>query len=342
MQKNKLTVLLLLLLIAALLSCSQPQVISIQDYSKVRPLQAVLANWPNPSYTIVHYTDTHSHYDEVTANLKWLIDNKEIINPKVLLNTGDIVNNPAVEPSWPKMAEIMSMLDGEIPWLVTPGNHDYDNNYAGDRSLTLYDKYFPVSSFDEQEGLQWGDTFDGTMRDWYCFFDDWIVIGLDFGPEREEVDWANRLLTTHSNKLAILGTHVYMFHDDTRVGPEDRTNPKDYPIDYGIPNAYDGEDLWRELVSKHSNIVMVLSGHITGAEADKGCFYGYGTGRRTDYVGEQPVNCALANYQMCRSKYMRMYRIEPDKNIITAITVNAMDNKWLVDDDNYFVWEFRK
>jgi len=46
-----------------------------------------------------------------------------------------------------------------------------------------------------------------------------IVICLEFGPRDTVLEWANKIVSEHKDRKAIVVTHNYMYSDDTRVGP---------------------------------------------------------------------------------------------------------------------------
>lgn len=74
----------------------------------------------------------------------------------------------------------------------------------------------------------------------------------------------------HREHEAILVTHAFVYHDDTRLDwARFGTAQSGTPYGYGIAQAsgndiHDGEGLWRKLVSRHDRFVLVMSGHIGG------------------------------------------------------------------------------
>jgi hypothetical protein len=87
------------------------------------------------------------------------------------------------------------------------------------------------------------------------------------------VNWANTIAARpeYAQHTAVLLTHAYMYHDETRydwnrnldADPDNDQggNPHEYPTGY---DTNDGEELWNELVRKHENFELVFNGHVGG------------------------------------------------------------------------------
>lgn len=66
---------------------------------------------------------------------QWLVDNKDNLNIDFVMHVGDIVDLNT-SPEWEIADEAMSILDGEIPYSLLPGNHDMgDNGSANVRDI---------------------------------------------------------------------------------------------------------------------------------------------------------------------------------------------------------------
>ena len=167
----------------------------------------------------------------------------------------------------------MSLLDGKIPYFMVPGNHDYsDGGGCKDRN-TKMSKYFPIAKLRKQKGF--GDVYDketDRVENSFHFFEaggrKFLVLGLEFGPRRDVVRWANEVVTANKDREVILITHAYMYFDDTRYdwkkyGDKQKWNPHAYPVAKATKDdVTDGEELWTQLVSNHDNFIMTLNGHV--------------------------------------------------------------------------------
>ena len=99
---------------------------------------------------------------------------------------------------------------------------------------------------------------------------DFLVLGLEFGPRKDVVRWANEVVAIHPKHEAILITHAFIYFDDTRYnwkkfGAKQNWNPHAYGVAKTTgDDVTDGEELWDNLISKHENFILTLNGHVLG------------------------------------------------------------------------------
>ncbi|MCC2684845.1 MAG: metallophosphatase [Paenibacillaceae bacterium] len=218
-------------------------------------------------FSIIIVPDTQimakSHPAHFTRMTRWIATHADELNLKMVLHLGDVVNNGAAEENQYRLAQdALNEIDqAGIPLMLVPGNHDYDNMVGSDRSLTLYNRYFGLHRY---KGKPWfGGVYEpGQAENSYATLEvegtKYLFLGLEFGPRDEVLEWADSILRKHSDHLAIVFTHCYMYTDGGRNTLESKHNPKIYK---GAHGANDGEDLWNKLISKHANIIGVYSGH---------------------------------------------------------------------------------
>lgn len=255
------------------------------------------------AFTIVVLPDTQ-HYSQnypatYVAQTEWIVEQRERRRIACVLHLGDITNNNA-RGEWDNAVAAMRRLDGEVPYFMTVGNHDYsDGGKCTDRT-TLFNDYFPLAQF--REGPTFGGVYDAEperMENSYHLFSaggrEFLVISLEFGPRNDVVRWANEIAAAHPDREAILITHAYMYFDDTRydwqkLGTKQTWNPHAYGVAKATSDdVNDGEQLWQNLVSRHPNFILTLNGHVLRD----------GLGRLTT-PGEsgRDVTQVLVNYQM--------------------------------------------
>lgn len=227
-------------------------------------------NWIEPDfakgdYTIAVLPDTQNmvefHPDSFKKYTTWLKDHADDKNIKLAIQVGDLVNNPRSITQWKTVSEGMSYMDGIIPYVFLPGNHDEIlNREEMTRDLTNYNTYFPYSKYSKASTFG-GAYVEGKMDNTYHYFDmngvEYMVIALEFAPNDDVLAWANKIVAENPNKKVIVATHSYMYHNGEQIS----TKHIHYPSSY-IADANNGDDMWNEFVSKHENIVLVLSGHI--------------------------------------------------------------------------------
>lgn len=221
-------------------------------------------NWLEPDfaegdYTIAVLPDTQymaeSHPQAMKDMFNWLKDNADDKNIELAISVGDIVNTASNTAQWAVAQEAYSYLDGIMPYVVTPGNHDgrrpnYDN----------FNAYFPYSKYSKLPEFG-GAMVEGKMENTYYFYEiggvEYMVLAMDFGPTDAILAWADEVIAANPDKRVIITTHSYMYHNGEQISKRHIDNPNNY-----LSDANNGDDMWNELVKKHDNIVLVLSGHI--------------------------------------------------------------------------------
>ncbi len=282
------------------------------------------------AYTFVVLPDTEyyaSSWPEVfDAQTRWILEHRDEQRIAFVLHTGDIVDRDVAE-QWDVASRAMHRLDGEVPYVVTAGNHDY--GHIADR-MGMGNTYFPPSAL---EGEPWfGGTFEPDhIENSFSVFDveggRWLVIALEFGPRDEVLAWAGDVLRAHADTPAIVITHAYLYRDGTRydpVGsPDQAYNPHDYVMMQQPGSSInDGAEMWTKLIEPNPNVRFVFSGHDVSGEGIPP-----GTAARLDSTRSDGtvVHQILANYQTCTSApcaevhggdgFLRLVRVRADGRV---------------------------
>ncbi len=228
------------------------------------------------SFTIAVLPDTQNYCERAPDGFyqqtQWLVDQKVERNIHAALHLGDITNRNTTS-QWEIAQKAMRQLDGHVPYFFVPGNHDYgEGGRAGDRT-SLLDKYFPIAHY--RDLSTFGGTYDAEPESMMNSFHlltvgdrQFLVLGLEFGPRKDVVRWANEVVEQHKDREVILITHAYLYHDNDRYdwkkhAGQQRWNPHSYPLAKGSDqDVSDGEELWQELVSRHENFILTINGHV--------------------------------------------------------------------------------
>ncbi|CAN5185835.1 metallophosphoesterase [soil metagenome] len=256
------------------------------------------------SFTIAVLPDTQ-HYsqkfpDSYVAQTKWIVDHQKARNIACVLHLGDITNTSS-RPEWVNAVTAMKHLDdAAIPYAFVPGNHDYSKGGGCTDRTTLLSEYFPAKNYRSRP--HFGGTYDKEperMENSYHLFSaggrDFLVLALEFGPRNDVIRWANEIAAKYPKREAILITHVFIYHDDTRYnlkmyGTKQSWNPHTYGVAKAtMDDINDGEELWTKLVSKHENFILTLNGHVLGDGLGKVI---------TATPAKRKVPQILVNYQM--------------------------------------------
>lgn len=283
-----------------------------------------------------NYSMTYPHV--FRAQTQWLADNWRRQNIKFVIHEGDIVNNNNTA-QWEAARDAMRILDGVVPYSVTPGNHDMGTNGSADtRDSTLFNTYFPVSDFSGTStfgGVYPAEPtkYDNNYHTFSAEGTDWLVLSLEFGPRDPVLDWANQVVSSHPNHRVIVVTHTYMFSDETRHNrPGHSWNPHNYGLASGPGGVNDGEEMWQKFVRLHPNITIVLNGHVLND----------GQGRRVT-IGDHgnKVYQMLANYQMLvngGNGYLRLLEIDPANGTLRGISYSPYLNEYKTDWQHDFLY----
>ncbi len=255
------------------------------------------------SFTIAVLPDTQNYSEKFPKNFlaqtRWIAENHKDRNIACVLHLGDVTNRNSA-PEWKNAVDAMEQLDGQVPYFMVPGNHDYsDGGSCKDRTCGLT-AAFPVDKFKEQSTF--GGVYDREperIENSFHLFSaggrDFLSLCLEFGPRKDVVRWANEVVGKHPQRAVILSTHAYIYFDDSRYNWATQNSKQSWnPHSYGVAKSTaddvsDGEELWNELVSKHENFILTLNGHVLGD----------GLGRMTSQTpAQRDVHQMLVNFQM--------------------------------------------
>lgn len=190
----------------------------------------------------------------MTEQFEYIRNNARAKKTAMVIQAGDWVNREEYEDEWQwKDAEPSAKLleESKIPFAISWGNHDYNENYTGRKMIP---KYFPMERFAASlEGSPW--SFGGSHDiDSYYYTGEiasakilWLQLGY-WSAERDDhpgLAWAKRVIEAHPDHTVILSTHHHLW-------ARDAVNP------YSNPRVND------LLIDPYPNVKLVLSGHQSG------------------------------------------------------------------------------
>ncbi|MGK0187362.1 MAG: hypothetical protein ACI9R3_003149 [Verrucomicrobiales bacterium] len=283
------------------------------------PVLATQAQAEAEAFSIVILPDTQKytiggrHGDVFAGQTKWIVDNADTLNLKFVIHEGDVVETPDDETQWKLADEVFKTLDGKVPYTISVGNHDMD---VEKRDKSQFNRYFPASRFDRQPG--YGGHMESLPANRYHMLDAggmrFLILSLEYQPPTAVLEWANQVVADYPDTRVIVNTHSFL-------NVNDRNDT--------------GKNIWDSFVRKHTNIFLVVSGHLSvGRRADKG-----------DHGNL--VHQVLANYQGHRrggNGWLRVLRFLPDEDRIEVSTFSTVlqrfmgvgDPKWSRLEDNAF------
>jgi hypothetical protein len=281
-----------------------------------------------------------SSFPEILAyQTRWIVDQREHRNIAVALHLGDIVDSAGDKSQWQVADSSMRIMDGRVPYVIVPGNHDTDDNRVG-----MIDDYFAPST------MPWiaGTMAEGKIENNYTLVDigarQWLILGLEFGPRDSVLTWADSILKTYPTLPAIIVTHAYLYEEGSRYGMAepglaDRqpTGQRFAPEAFGYTRSEginDGEQIWRKLIVPNRNVRLVLCGHDNGVSR-----------LSTFRPDGSLVHQVLSDYQWLHqgtadyaggSGYLRLMEFDYRKKEIRVQTYSPYLNRYMTDDANQF------
>lgn len=221
--------------------------------------------------TNVKYNFNH---DELYYDQMRFIANNSIRNGgniAVAIHVGDLVNHQGdylIE--WEKAQKGISFLNNQLPFLLVPGNHDYDRFFAPasatkktrvDGGFT-YNQYFGPDSFLFRDKDWYKGSYNKGMNS-YIITEienmEFLFLGLELEPSDDAIAWALAILEEYYYLPTILVTHEYIggnFENKSGSIPPFLNHSYRTGFDKNTP-----EELWKKLINPNSQIFLVLCGH---------------------------------------------------------------------------------
>ena len=213
------------------------------------------------SFAIVGDTQVlcQKYPQKMEAIYDWILENKDSKKIAHVFGLGDITEGiwevSNTDGEWTNAKSFITKLDGVIPYSLVRGNHD---------QIDYFEKYFANSTYMSQfDGFMNGDDISNSYKLFTVGSTDYMFVTLDYGASDDVLEWANEIIANHPNHKVIITTHAYLYRDGTTLSTGDTALPSDHSdADNSPMKIYnDGQQIWEKLVSKHPNILLVLSGH---------------------------------------------------------------------------------
>ncbi len=291
---------------------------------------------PDP-FTVVLLPDTqyYSYKQDDDADntyyrqAQWIIDHAAVENIVFTVHLGDITHYNTTD-EWEIASQAHAMLDvAGVPYSVLPGNHDYLDGSDFGRGDSRFGEYFGEERF---EGQPWyGGAYTSSNTNNYTLFEQgslkFLVLSLEYAPRKDVLCWADDVIADHPEHRVIVATHCHQTHGG---GYSSSCPNESYTTTGHTPQA-----VWDELLSRHSNIVMVAAGHVGDSE------YRASAANGGNHVHELLVDyqfegaCDEADIQDCNDHcragsytgngWLRLLRFEPAAGTVTSETITVED-----------------
>ena len=202
------------------------------------------------SFAVVGDIQSVTYYapEELETIYSWIADNVDSKNIKYVFNLGDIVETVAgLDSEWTAAKNAIDLLNGVVPYSLLRGNHDnsakFNEYFANDTYMSQLEGFYEEGKIDNfYDIITAGD-------------DEYLHIGLDYGPSDEVLAWAGSIVEQYPELKVIVTTHAMVGEN----GEWFVDSAGDGALNGGGLN--NGQNIWDEFVKKYENIELVLCGH---------------------------------------------------------------------------------
>lgn len=258
-------------------------------------------------FTVIHISDTQalSQGDSWGNFTPWLVSVVDPFNVKMIVHTGDIVQNYNVDNEWIVANTSMGVLaERGIPYCWCAGNHEgwsaseyIGNNWACFNASTFETKDYWLNSLNDMSTAV-NFTYAGHK---------FIIADVYWHGDAFVISWLTDILDSNTDSNIIVATHSYV----------------------NITGGYDcgvGGDSWelafKELLDRYPNVIFTLSGHAHGVYT------------RVDGNREE----MLFNYQPA-ARVARFLTFDLDAGKVYVYTYDQLAGSWLNEDFNHFSFD---
>lgn len=249
----------------------------------------------------------------------WLAANIEPQRIVFITHTGDIVDKNE-RRQWQVARACMDRIHGRVPYGISVGNHDMAGEMGDSR---LFQQYFGAERYKDQPW--YGGTYEGRAEhspevsgnnaNSYQLFSagglNFIIVHLECNAPDDVLDWADSVIESHRDRMAIISTHMYLGGIDKKGAdqPQGRMQWKKVHGDRGNTP----QQLWEKSFSRHPNLFLILCGDQSASITLKQTSQG---------VDGNPVHELLADYPRDAddSDWVRLLRFVPAKGQIEVFT----------------------
>ena len=281
-----------------------------------------------PEFMLVGLPDTQYYTSELDgsnamfrAQTAWVASQRAALNIAYVGHYGDCVesgDNNGNPIEWMRADTAMTNLENPVttglphgvPYGIAVGNHDQSPISDADGTTTFYNQYFGSARFAGRP--YYGGHFDDNNDNHYQLFTasgmDFIVISPEFdtSPNPAVLAWMNGLLSAYPNRRAIIISH--------------------YITNTGNPASFSGQGkAIYEALKGHSNLFLMLSGHIDGE------------GRRQDTFNGKTVYTLETDYQWHANGgdgFLRLMQFSPANNSIRVRSYSPYLGQYKVSPDS--------
>ena len=335
------------------------------------------------SWTMVVVPDIQTYIKQIENQgildmmLAWIVRRREEMKIQQVLFTGDLVYYNATGrvvkqegriyggrmtdlvcgEQWKATSRILKRLDGEVPYVLCTGNHDYGVRSAENRT-TGFNTHFPSdrNPLTRRQLVECGPnsfgvrTMENSAYEFTAPHPDnrkFLVITLQFAPTDADLKWAKSVADNprFANHFGIVLTHSYILGNGKRLVKEN------YALSKKGGNA--GQGIFEKLVKPAKNIRLVVSGHVCKPDSwEHAVGFSWDKNSSGKDVAQLAFNTQAIGGGFSGSGgdgWLRLLEFMPDKKTIKATTFSPFfaaspstrHLAWKTDARNCFTFEIK-
>jgi len=220
---------------------------------------------PDSAFSIFWITDTQFLSESNPALFKmlnnWIVDNWARFNGKMVIHTGDIVQDGPVQQEWLNADDAMSiLLANNIPYTWCAGNHDdfvngdATSGWLGNQLASSLQPSVVSSVVNALPYAKWVGDYHEAMNTAVSFTAndlDFLVINIEWNAQLDVLQWVGGILDdpTYANHHVIMAPHAY-------INPFGSLNDPRWGAQLA---GFIGE--LTPLLDAHPNVFLTLNGH---------------------------------------------------------------------------------
>ena len=288
-----------------------------------------------PDFTVVALPDTQFYSSSLNggspaifkAQTDWIVANTAARNIAFVTQLGDCVQNGdnggndvewrvATNALYQLENPLTTLLDFGIPYGVAVGNHDQSPVGTATGTTTFYNQYFGEAHFLGRP--YYGGHYGSNNDDHFELFEaggiKFIVIHFEYDTAMAtnslELDWADQLLKTHSDRQGILVSHWIMNSGESGSF------------------STQGQAIYDRL-KVNPNLFLMLCGHVNPN----------GEGKRADVYNGRTVHTLLSDYQdrvNGGNGWLRTLEFSPANSVIRVRTYSPTLVQYETDANSQF------
>lgn len=334
----------LLLLLFFFFGCKTASLLSDYGTEKGDEYESIVVLPDTQYYTAIRHGGTMQMFQN---QIDWILKNYKKEKIAYVIHLGDITDHNAPD-EWERAKSAMYRLDAiKVPYGLAVGNHDQSPNgtAALGSDTTQYTRYFGKAHFANRPwygGAMGNNNNSDTHFDLFSANGDkYMAIYFPFNQldnkgynatyEKQMLHWADSILTVHADRKAILITHSMLGRPK---GTTSGDKPGEGNNDLESNFTKQGQRIY-DMAKHHSNVFLMLGGHIAGE------------GRRKDEFKGNVIKTYLADYQSRQSPpyggaknrnggsgTMRLMRINKSRQTLSVLTFTPQANSTVVNESD--------